>query len=187
MTNVLILHGTDATPNDNWFMWLKGKLVGQGYRVWLPQLPGADKPNAQTYTDFLLANKDFKINKDTVIVGHSSGAVAALHVLQHLPARTKIKGAILVSAFKDDLGWEKLGGLFEQPLDFEKIKKHCASFIYLHSDDDPYIALDQPRYLAEQTGGDVIVFQGQGHFNTDVGPHYKQFPEIIQFIEEVIE
>lgn len=187
MTNVLILHGTDATPNSNWFMWLKGKLVGGGYKVWLPQLPGADKPNPATYTDFLLANKDFKINKDTVIVGHSSGAVEILHLLQHLPARTKIKGAVLVSAFNDDLGWESLSELFSTPFDFEKIKKHCSKFIYLHSDDDPYIPLDQPKYLMSQTGGDVIVFHGQGHFSTEVGPEFRQFPEILQFIDEIIE
>jgi hypothetical protein len=45
--------------------------------------------------------------------------------------------------------------------------------------------LDQPKYLAEQTGGDVIVFSGQGHFNTEVGPQYRKFPEIMQFIEEL--
>lgn len=186
MTNILILHGTGATPNSNWFMWLKGKLMGQGYSVWLPQLPAADKPNGANYTDFLLSNKHFKFNKETVIIGHSSGAVEILNLLQHLPARTKIKGAVLVSAFKDDLGWESLSDLFDTTFDFEKMKKHCGKFIFLHSDDDPYISLEHPKYLASQTGGELAIFYGQGHFNTDTGPQYKQFPEILQFIEEII-
>jgi predicted alpha/beta hydrolase family esterase len=109
-----------------------------------------------------------------------------LNLLQHLPAQTKIKGAVMVCAFKDDLGWESLSELFDSSFDFEKIKKHCGKFTFLHSDDDPYISLEQPKYLASQTDGDLVVFNGQGHFNTDVGPQYQQFPEIMQFIEEII-
>lgn len=186
MTNVLILHGTDGTPHSNWFMWLKGKLIGKGYHVWLPQLPGADKPNSKTYTDFLLTNKDFVFGEATILVGHSSGAVEILQLLQNLPVKTRIKGAVLVSAFKDDLKWDSLSGLFTEPFDFEKIKKHCDKFIFIHSDDDPYCPLEGVRYLASEVDGELIVFNGQGHFNTETGPEYQQFPEILQFIDEII-
>ena len=186
MTNVLILHGTDGSPDSNWFMWLKGKLVGRGYHVWLPQLPDADKPNVKTYTKFLKANKKFKFDDDTILIGHSSGAVEILNLLQHLPVKTRVKAAILVSAFRDDLGWDNLSELFSEPFDFEKIKQHCGKFIFIHSDNDPYCPIEQPQYLAAQTDGELIVFEGQGHFNTEVGPEYKQFPELIQFIDEAI-
>ena len=186
MTNVLILHGTDATPDSNWFMWLKGKLVGRGYHVWLPQLPSSDKPSTKTYTKFLLANKKFKFDEDTILIGHSSGAVEILNLLQHLPIKAHIKAAVLVSAFKDDLGRDDLSDLFSEPFDFEKIKQHCGKFSFIHSDDDPYCPLEHAQYLAAETNGEVMVFEGQGHFNTDVGPEYKQFPELIQFIDEAI-
>lgn len=172
-------------------MWLKGILVGRGYHVWLPQLPGADKPIAKTYTDFLLANKKFKFNEDTIIIGHSSGAVEILNLLQRLPKQTHIKAAILVSAFKDDLGWDSLHDLFGEPFegepfDFKKIKQHCGKFIFIHSDDDPYCPLEHAQYLAAKTDGELVVFEGQGHFNTEVGPEYEHFPELIQFIDEAI-
>ena len=35
------------------------------------------------------------------------------------------------------------------------------------------------------SGGELIVFEGQGRFNTEVGPQYKQFPEILQFIDGI--
>jgi predicted alpha/beta hydrolase family esterase len=185
MSKFLILHGTDGSPKSNWFMWLKGILVGQGHAVWLPQLPDAAAPNAKTYTDFLLSNSDFTFDEDTIIIGHSSGAVEALHLLQHLPDGATIKASILVSAFKDDLGWDSLKGLFVEPLDFDTIKSHCANFTFIHSDDDPYCPLEHAEYLTLKTGGELIVFEGQGHFNTELGPQYKQFPEILDFISEL--
>ena len=186
MTRFLILHGTDGSPDANWFMWLKGALIGKGHKVWLPQLPHAKKPDPKVYTKFLRANKDFIYDKDTVIVGHSSGAVEILHLLQNLPAKQVIKAAVLVSAFKDDLGWESLSELFKEPFDFEKIKKHCLSFTFIHSDDDPYCSMKGAEYLMEQTGGDLITFEGQGHFNTDLSPSYKQFPELLEIIEDLL-
>ena len=91
MKQALILHGTDATPANNWFTWLKEQLEQDSYKVWLPQLPNSDKPNTETYNKFLLSNPDFEFDEETIIVGHSSGAVEALSLLQHLPDNAKIK------------------------------------------------------------------------------------------------
>lgn len=186
MTKFLILHGTDASPKANWFMWLKGKLIGFGNTVWLPQLPDSDKPNAKTYTNFILNNKEFEIDSNTVLIGHSSGAVEILNLLQQLPAETMVKAAILVSAFKDDLDWDSLTGLFEEPFDFKGIAVHCNRFVFIHSDNDPYVPLEQAEYLSEALGGELMLFDGQGHFNTELSPDYKEFPELMEIIETII-
>jgi len=186
MSNILILHGADGTPDSNWFMWLKGALIGQGHKVWLPQLPNSDTPNAKAYTEFLLANKNFTFNEETVLIGHSAGAVEILHLLQHLPDDVKIKAAVLVSAFKDNLDWEALDGLFEESLDYEVIQSRCEKFLFVHSDDDPYGPLEHAEYLAIKTGGELVVFPGQGHFNAELGPQYKQFPELLELITPLI-
>jgi len=186
MTRFLILHGTDSSPESNWFMWLKGKLIGKGFEVWLPQLPDSDKPNAKTYTEFLLSNETFKYDKDTVLIGHSSGAVEILHLLQNLPADSTVKAAILVSAFKDNLDWDALDGLFIEPLDFNKITEHCPDFTFIHSDDDPYCPMEHAEYLAKQTKGKLLMFEGQGHFNTEISPEYTQFPEILDIVDSII-
>jgi predicted alpha/beta hydrolase family esterase len=186
MANFLILHGTDGTPESNWFMWLKGVLTGQGHKVWLPQLPNSDKPNIKTYNEFLLKNPDFVYDENTLIIGHSSGSVEALSLLQHLPENTKIKAAILVSAFKDNLGWDSLVGLFIEPFDFDIIKAHCEKFTFIHSDNDPYCPIEHAEYLVKQTNGKLIKFEGQGHFNTELGPQYNKFPEILKIINNEV-
>jgi predicted alpha/beta hydrolase family esterase len=186
MKRFLILHGTGGSPDSNWFMWLKGVLIGKGFQVWLPQLPNADTPNVKTYNKFLLSNNDFIYDKDTIIIGHSSGAVETLSLLQHLPKDAVIKAAILVSAFKDDLNWDSLKELFAVPLDFAEIKKHCSGFYFIHSDNDPYVSLDHAQYLAKMTGGKLTVYEGQGHFSTKLGSRYKQFPQILELIESIV-
>ncbi len=186
MTKFLILHGTDASPEYNWFMWLKGKLIGEGYKVWLPQLPDSKNPNTETYNNFLFSNKEFNIDQETVIIGHSSGAVEILSLLQHLPVNIIIKTAILVSVFKNNLGMTELEGLFIEPFNFNEIKKHSERFIFIHSDNDPYCPLDGARYISEQCEGEFIIIEGQGHFNTEINPDYKQFPALLDIIKKSI-
>lgn len=182
MTKFLILHGTNATPQDNWFMWLKGRLIGEGHKVWLPQLPHADQPDPKAYNTFLLANNEFTIDADTILIGHSSGAVAILRFLEELPEGATVKAAILVSAFKNDLGWDSLTNLFKTPLDFDRITPHCNKYIFIHSDNDPHVPLEHATYLNEHLHGKLIVLEGQGHFNTEQSPDYKQFSELLDII-----
>lgn len=183
MKQALILHGTDASPSHNWFTWLKEQLEADGYTVWLPQLPNSVMPSTRTYNEFLISNADFAFNEETILIGHSSGAVEILSLLQHLPEDAKIGAAYLVSAFKDDLGWESLTRLFEEPFDFSKIKTKAGKFVFLHSDNDSYVPLEQARYLSEQVGGELIIKTGQGHFNTELSESYKEFPLLLHIIE----
>ena len=46
MKNALILHGTGADSNSNWFQWMKQKLQEKEYKVWVPDLPKATDPSA---------------------------------------------------------------------------------------------------------------------------------------------
>ncbi len=183
MKNALILHGTDATSKDHWFVWLGKELEKLGYEVWIPDLPGADRPNVKKYNDFILSNKEFLFNKETIIVGHSSGAVEIFGLLQEL--RDKVKAVYLIGSFMNDLGWKSLSSLFVEPFDFDLIKTKSDKFVFFHSDDDPYCPLDHAKFLSEKTGGELIVLPGQKHFSTGTaGEKYKKFPELLEMIKE---
>lgn len=152
MKNALILHGTNGSSSENWFPWLKGELEQRGYTVWLPDLPHAEKPNIETYNKFILSNKDWEFNEESIIIGHSSGAVEILGLLAVLSEDIQVNKCFLVGSFINDLGWDSLKELFLKPFDFNTIKKHAKEFIFIHSDNDPYCPLDHAQYLTEKLG-----------------------------------
>ena len=182
MKNALILHRTANNHTGNWFPWLKKELEDKGYKVWVPDLPNSEQANVKRYNNFIFANKNFDFNEETLIIGHSSGAVAILGLLQKLPQNVKINKAILVASFMNDFGDPDFSGLFEEPFDFKKIKTKSDKIIFVHSDNDPYCPLSHAEYLSEKLGADLIVMKGQAHFNLEKGPEFKKFPEILKLI-----
>ena len=69
MKQALILHGTNASPEANWFRWIETFMKNAGYNVWLPQLPNSATPNTETYSSFIFSNSDFEFNEETVLIG----------------------------------------------------------------------------------------------------------------------
>ena len=89
----VILHGTNSNHEQNWFPWLKSELKLRGYEVWSPDLPGAEKPNLDAYDAFLNSHGwDFQ---DNLLVGHSSGAVAILSLLESFQSDIVVDTVIL--------------------------------------------------------------------------------------------
>lgn len=183
MKNVLILHGTDGYPTQNWFEWLKTELEKENYKIWVPQLPDCNKPNISKYNDFIFTNRNWSFNKESILVGHSSGAVAILGLLECLPEDTVIDSCYLVGSFKDNLNWDALDELFLKPFDFEKIRSKASKFIFIHSDDDPYCPLEHAKYLNGKVNGILILLRGQKHFSIGTaGEEYSKFPFLLDLI-----
>lgn len=183
MKHALILHGTDGSPDGNWFPWLKMKLEAVGYEVWAPELPENHTPNYHTYNDFLLSKEwDFT---DSVVVGHSSGAVSVLNLLmdERCP---KVKLAVMVSGWAGGLP----NGNFEEGqfdnmfpaggFDFARIKANVDNLVFLHSDNDPYCPLEQAEYLAAELDAPLKILHDAGH----IGRDFKELPELWEMIEE---
>ena len=184
MKNTLILHGTNNNSQGNWFPWLKKELEKLDYLVWAPDLPESDTPNTKQYNKFLLKENDWQFNQDSLLVGHSSGAMTILGLLQALPKNTTVGTCILVGSFKDPLETDFLKGLFEVPFDFKLIRSKAKKFIFIHSNNDPYCPLDHAQFLAKQLGGELKIFKGQGHFNLEKGQEYNKFPQLLKIIKK---
>lgn len=184
MKNAVILHGTDGEPTHNWFPWLRRELEAQGYKVWVPQLPDADRPDIGRYNAFLFS-QGWEFDADTVLIGHSSGAVAILGLIEALPDRVQINTAILVGAFTGHLDREELKGM-DKPFDFEKLRTRAKRFVLVHSDNDRYCPLAHAEFLAEKLGGELIVKPGQDHFSVGTaGEQYREFPLLLEILGKV--
>jgi predicted alpha/beta hydrolase family esterase len=184
MKNALILHGTDGHSKENWFDWLRVELENKRWKVWVPNLPHADKPNIDRYNEFIFADKEWKFTEETVLIGHSSGAVAILGLLQALPENVQVDTCYLVGAFRNDLKWDALKELFVKPFNYDSIKKKAKRFVFIHSDNDPYCPLEHAEFLAEKLDGQLIVKKGQKHFSIgSYGEEYAKFPFLLELIE----
>jgi predicted alpha/beta hydrolase family esterase len=180
----VILHGTGNDPNGNWFPYLKTELENLGYEVWIPNLPGADYPNVRRYNKFLL-NSGWDFNNNLVI-GHSSGAVEVLALLEALPDGVKVNTAIMVSVFEGDLGWEDLKDLGGLKFDYEKIHSRAEQFIVIHSDDDPHCPPEGAKRIAAKLGAEFKLFHGMKHFSEHTDHRFTKFPELIEIIKEEV-
>ncbi len=186
MKNALILHGTQGSSTENWFPWLKTELENKGYKVWLPDLPASDTPELKRYNEFLLGKANWNFNSESVIIGHSSGAVAILALLNELPEKVVVDTCILVAPFeKDSPGgqWEPNNKLFDYKFDLKNVKKRAKKFVLFISDDDKYCPLEYVEKLGKALGGNVIVTHGDGHFSASSGGEkYKRLPILLEYL-----
>ena len=177
--NAIILHGTMGSPSGNWFIWLKHKLESRGMAVWLPELPNPEQPSLRDWSDFIHENCPFTINDQTLIVGHSSGAVLAIILAQE--NKSPIGEVVAVSAFHNNsLNWEANSRLFDVEFHWEAVRTNTKKLLFIHSDDDPYVPLEQARYIADKCHAKILVMPGQGHFNLEKSDSYREFPKLLE-------
>ena len=182
MKNAIILHGTLGSPKGNWFQWLKSELQTKGYKVWVPKLPTPAKPRISRNVKYILYNKNWKLNPESILIGHSSGPATILGLLNKLPDGVFVNKCIFVAPFTKS-SWEPNSELFDYKFDYKKIKSKAKKFIIIHSDTDPYTPLNQPTDLARKLGAKLIIKKGEGHFNLEKGPQYRKFPFLLTLVD----
>lgn len=173
---------------SGWRPWLKSKLEAEGYEVWLPELPENDTPNRQVYGDFLFGQGwDFT---DNIVVGHSSGAVEVLNLLddERMP---HIRLGVCVAAWKGGLphGYDEATNPFTNffppdGFDFERIKSNADHIAFMHSDHDPYCPPEDAVYLADKLAAELKIFHTNYGNNADhFGSPLTELPELWNIIE----
>ncbi|MBN1262942.1 MAG: alpha/beta hydrolase [Candidatus Pacebacteria bacterium] len=185
MKNALILHGTDFGKKqqqrfNNWFPWLKKKLEQLDYQVFLPELPQAWEPNLARYWLFL---KNFDFNRESILIGHSSGATAVFGLLHELPPGKEVGLAVSVAGFYKDEGWG-CRGLFAKEYNWEKIRSQVKKIVLIWSPDDPYISREQTDFLSQRLRVRPTIIPDKKHFNLEASPGFIKFPELLKIIKD---
>jgi predicted alpha/beta hydrolase family esterase len=182
LIRAILIHGNGgAKPTDNWLPYLKRELEKIGIQTEAPQFPDADLARASYWIPFL---KDtLKADEKTIIIGHSSGAIAAMKFAEE----NRILGSVLVGAYHSDLGIEneKLSGYFDAPWDWESIRKNQEWIIQFASTDDPWIPIAEARYVSEHLKTEYYEFSDRGHFGGD--REAKEFKECVTVLKKKLD
>lgn len=175
MKKVVIIHGNGGcTHKIHWYPWLKAELEKQDIKVLAPTMPDNVEAKASVWLPYM---RDVLLcDKNTIIVGHSLGAVAAMRYAENY----KLFGSVLVGACYTDLGYasEKLAGYYDAPWQWDTIQKNQQFISLIASSDDPFIPIVEPRHIKKSLNCEYFEYKNQGHFMD------KTIPGVVELIVE---
>lgn len=172
----VFVHGNQTTHwSFAWAPWLKSQLEKQGFETFFETMPDSVLARSEYWLPFL---KDHvKVGANDIIIGWSSGAVAAMRYAEE----NKILGSILVSPCYTDLNdeLEKQSGYYDAPWQWDKMKANQKNIALFWGDDDPYIPQQEFTFIAKQLEPREVKITGGKHFIERA-----QFPEISKYITQ---
>lgn len=175
--SVLIFHGRLGDPKENWFPWLKEKLEKNGHKVFIPQFPTPKGESLESWLKVLDGYRKY-IDKNTIFIGHSRGARFLLHVLERLDQPVYAAFFIGGSVGIKQMAFAKEAYRFADGYHFnwKIIKSNAKHFFVYHSDNDPYVHLDNAKEITKKLKASFLLIPNAGHFNTQSG--YTKFEKL---------
>jgi leucyl-tRNA synthetase len=192
---VLVIHGVTGNNNENWFPWLKKQVENSGSEFICPNLPNSNTP---TLTEWINHLKKYvnDLDENSIIIGHSLGATAALHLIKNLSK--KINKLVLVAPTSKEMGIENfrkkyqnknyfsketidsIDNFIKEKIDWEKIKDNVNESVIYFSKNDPYIDIESKKYFEKNISAKFLIYENKGHFNESYG--IKEFPELLNVL-----
>ena len=175
---IIFIHGNGGTNwSSGWAPWLKQELDKLGHDTVFQTFPDSVLARKEYWLPFL--HDQLKADKHTLLIGWSSGAVAAMRYAE----KYAIWGSILVAPCYTDLGIEseKISGWYDQPWNWARIKANQKQIGLLYSLNDEFIPLVEFQHIKDQlTPNQVVEFENNGHF-------IKQdtFPELVRTVQQI--
>lgn len=184
MKAAIIIHGTGGHPGENWFPWLKEQLKKYGYDVIVPQFPTPENQNPKAWLE-VFKKYENRLDKDTILIGHSCGGAFLLRVLEANKAKVKASVFVAASAGVKPIKYYEIDRPFvEAPFGWEKIRDSSGHFFVFHSEDDPLICIGNGEKIAEELGVDLIRLKDAGHFNSKAG--YDKFDLLLEKLKPIL-
>jgi len=180
MKRVVLLHGNGGGSGaDQWFPYIKRELSKLGVACETPDLPDPELARAKFWLPHF--KNELGLDAEDIVVGHSSGALAILKYAE----KNELGASILVGTYYTDLGYEdeRTSGYFDTPWQWEKIKSNQKWTAIFASTDDPFIPIEEPRFIRDKLGSEYFEFTDQGHFGLEKKPKL-EFPELLDFLKQ---
>jgi predicted alpha/beta hydrolase family esterase len=175
---IVLIHGNAGASIDGiWFPYLKRELEGRGHNVVAHTFPDPIKGRMRFWLPYL--TDVIRPDRHTVIIGHSSGALAALRYAES----AHLLGTFVVAGHHTDCGFEleRRSGFFDQPWDWDAIKRNQRFIVQFHSTDDPWVPVAVAEELRRLTGSRLTLMEGMGHFGS-YDQKMETFPELLEAV-----
>lgn len=174
-------NGGSQVDKDNWYSWLRNQLMSLGYPVVMTDMPDPVAAHMNIWLPYI-QDQLVKDPQNTIIIGHSSGAVATLRYLEN----HHLKGAVLVGCNYTDMGFddEKEAGWYQDPWHWDQIKANADWIVQLHSQDDPFIPLSEVEHIHKKLSSKLIMLKDKGHFMVEQAPQNNTIPEVVEIISD---
>lgn len=178
MKAVIIPGNGNTEISENWFPYVKRGLESLGINVIAKNMPDPKLARRKFWIPFI--EKELSRDENSILIGHSSGAVAILRYLEN----HKVVGTVIVGACHTDLGLEegKLSGYFDDEWHWNEIKQNTGWIVQFASTDDPFIPIEEARFIRDKLDSEYHEYNDEGHFGGD--KNKTEFPEIVNIIRE---
>lgn len=179
--SIIFIHGGGG-PCDHtrhWFPYAEERFQAGGFLTCNKDFPDPEHTQESKWLPFL--REHCRPDEHSVIIGHSFGAVAALRYAEQNP----VLGLVLVAGFYTELDADvKRSGFTNRPWDWSSIQKNSQWIIQYHSEDDPYIPIEEARELSRRIDSELYEFENAMHFGVDGLNPYPEFPELVEKVFE---
>lgn len=175
---ILIPGNGNDSPRDKWFPYVTTELGELGIPTINVKFPDPDLARKEYWLPFL---KELGADENTILIGHSSGALAAMRYAEE----NKVLGSVLVGVCYTDLGdeKEKKSGYYDIPWNWERIKENQKWIIEFASTNDPYIPIEEPRFIKDKLSTIYYEYTDKKHFSEKT---HKEFPELIEAVKKQV-
>ncbi|MGF6889137.1 putative alpha/beta hydrolase family esterase [Nocardia sp. GAS34] len=188
MSTIVVSHGLGARSDSVWFPTFRAELETAGHQVVIPDLPNSEAPQVKPWIE-TLASVATAPAQDTVLVGHSIGAVNVLRFLEQYDVASGVfAGVVLVSTSVHEVGYDLLAEFFEREFDWTRIRAAASQFRALIAIDDPVNApnpLAHLDVLVRELGATAVVLPDGGHLGAYPEDHIA-VPEASRLVLDIL-
>lgn len=185
-------NGCSNIRRSNWYGSFHDQLISNNIPSICENFPDPYAARRNIWIPFMRKLVEDHCSADpsnVILVGHSSGAQAAMRYAEMYPCQA----AVLVSATYTDLGdaGERASGYYplvhggkeSNAYLFDQMKENCRVWHQFHSDDDPFIPLAEAERIRDGLGlseEHYHMLPGRSHF-------FEHFDELFDVVHSIVQ
>lgn len=187
MKSAIIIHGmpdkenyfdskADSQSNCHWLPWLQQQLNIHGILAQTPEMPEPYNPDYEKWREVF---GQFKVNEETILVGHSCGGG---FIVRHLSENTiKVGKVVLVAPWINSEREEDVHMFDNLKIDENLLSKTNSITIFSSTNDDQSIKNSIDVLKNRIKNIKVLEFENYGHFCLG-DMKTREFPELLEEI-----